>query len=111
MKLDFSEIGNNVMPEGENLVTIFGAKETVSKNGSSMLVLDMKNADGAFVRDYVVLGGAGAFRARQFFKMKKLRLRWKHLISLAAKSMLKLQWKNITAKIVLELKSISKISR
>lgn len=68
MKLDFSEIGNNVMPEGENLVTIFGAKETISKNGSSMLVLDMKNADGAFVRDYVVLAGAGAFRARQLFK-------------------------------------------
>ena len=68
MKLDFSEIGNNVMPEGENLVTIFGAKETVSKNGSPMLVLDMKNADGAFVRDYVVLAGAGAFRAQQLFK-------------------------------------------
>ena len=28
----------------------------------------MKNADGAFVRDYVVLSGAGAFRARQLFK-------------------------------------------
>lgn len=69
MKLDFSEVRENaIVPEGEAELSIFGAKESRSANGTNMLVIDMKNEEGAFIRDNVCLEGAGAFRAQQLFK-------------------------------------------
>ena len=69
MKLDFSEVKENKnAAEGKQLLTIFGAKEKRSQNGTNMLVLDMKDDQEGFVRDNVCLEGAGAFRAKQLFK-------------------------------------------
>ena len=73
MRLDFSEIKENVpFEEGEHVVDIIGAKEDTSKNGTHMLVIDMKDVNGSFVRDNLCLEGAGAFKARQFFKALSL---------------------------------------
>ena len=69
MKLDFSEVKDNKNAmEGEQVLTIFGAKEQKSANGTNMLVLDMKDADEGFVRDNVCLEGPGAFKAQMLFK-------------------------------------------
>lgn len=69
MKLDFSDVkSNKLVEQGENHLTIFGAKETRSQNGTNMLVLDMKDAEEGFVRDNVCLDGPGAFRASQLIK-------------------------------------------
>ena len=69
MKLDFSEVKENKnAAEGKQLLTIFGAKEKRSQNGTNMLVLDMKDDQEGFVRDNVCLEGAGAFRAKQLVK-------------------------------------------
>ena len=66
MKLDFSEVKENKNAmEGEQELTIFGAKEKKSQNGTNMLVLDMKDAEEGFVRDNVCLEGPGAFKAQQ----------------------------------------------
>lgn len=66
MKLDFSEVKENKNAmEGEQELTIFGAKEKRSQNGTNMLVLDMKDVEEGFVRDNVCLEGPGAFRANQ----------------------------------------------
>lgn len=69
MKLDFSEVKENKNAmEGEQELTIFGAKEKRSQNGTNMLVLDMKDAEEGFVRDNVCLEGPGAFRVQQLIK-------------------------------------------
>lgn len=73
MKLDFSEVKENKnAAEGKQLLTIFGAKEKRSQNGTNMLVLDMKDDQEGFVRDNVCLEGAGAFRAKQLFKVLEI---------------------------------------
>lgn len=73
MKLDFSEVkANTIVPEGKAHLTISGAKEQTSQNGTHMLVLDMHDADGNFVRDNVCLEGEGAFRAQQLLKALKI---------------------------------------
>ncbi len=69
MRLDFSEIReleNKQAEEGIQDLTVFGAKLTKSKNGNNMLVLDMKDANEGFVRDHLLLEGAGAFKMKQF---------------------------------------------
>ena len=69
MKLDFSEVSSaKLIPEGEQELTINGAKESKSQNGTAMLVLDMNDAEGGFTRDNVCLEGPGAFRAQQLVK-------------------------------------------
>lgn len=69
MKLDFSECKDTkLIPEGENELTIIGAKESKSQNGTSMLVVDLNDAEGGFTRDNICLEGPGAFRAQQFIK-------------------------------------------
>ena len=69
MRLDFSEVKDNKNAmEGEQVLTIFGAKEQKSANGTNMLVLDMKDAEEGFVRDNVCLEGPGAFKAQMLFK-------------------------------------------
>lgn len=69
MKLDFSEVKQNKMvAEGTNDLTIFGAKEAKSQNGTNMLILDMKDVEEGFIRDNICLEGAGAFRAKQLIK-------------------------------------------
>lgn len=69
MKLDFSDVKETkLVEEGEQLLTIIGAKEARSANGTAMLVLDMKDANDGFVRDNVCLEGPGAFRAQQLIK-------------------------------------------
>lgn len=69
MKLDFSEVKENKNAmEGEQELTIFGAKEAMSQNGNPMLVLDMKDVEDGFVRDNVCLTGAGAFKAQMLIK-------------------------------------------
>lgn len=70
MKLDFSEVKeleNKLVEEGEQDLTIKGAKEVKSKNGTNMLQIDCEDAEGGFLRDNICLTGAGAFRAQQFF--------------------------------------------
>lgn len=68
MKLDFSEVKETkLVPEGEAELTIKRAEEKRSQNGTNMLVLDMEDAEGGYVRDNVCLEGAGAFRAQQLF--------------------------------------------
>lgn len=68
MKLDFSEVKETkLVPEGEAELTIKKAEEKRSQNGTNMLVLDMEDAEGGYVRDNVCLEGAGAFRAQQLF--------------------------------------------
>lgn len=69
MKLNFDDVKENKsVPEGEHELTIFGAKETKSQNGTNMLVLDMKDEEDGFLRDNVCLEGPGAFKAQQLFK-------------------------------------------
>lgn len=69
MKLDFSEVKENKNAmEGEQELTIFGAREKRSQNGTNMLVLDMKDAEEGFVRDNVCLEGPGAFRVQRLIK-------------------------------------------
>ncbi len=69
MKLDFSEVKENKMlEEGVQDLIITGAKEARSTNGTNMLVLDMKDSEGGFVRDNICLEGAGAFKAQQLFR-------------------------------------------
>lgn len=69
MKLDFSEVKQNVVvEEGTQHFSIIGAKEAKSANGTAMLVVDMKTAEDGFVRDNICLEGAGAFRMQQFLK-------------------------------------------
>lgn len=73
MKLDFSDVKETtIVPEGKTHLTISGAKEVTSKNGTHMLVLDMHDVDGNFVRDNVCLEGEGAFRAQQLLKSLKI---------------------------------------
>ena len=68
MKLNFDDVKESKMvPEGDAELTIFGAKEQRSQNGTNMLVLDMKDAEEGYVRDNVCLEGPGAFRAQQLF--------------------------------------------
>lgn len=68
MKLDFSEVKENKNAmEGEQELTIIGAVEKKSQNGTNMLVLDMKDVEEGFVRDNVCLEGSGAFKAQQLF--------------------------------------------
>lgn len=68
MKLDFSEVKETkLVPEGEAELTIKRAEEKCSQNGTNMLVLDMEDAEGGYVRDNVCLEGPGAFRAEQLF--------------------------------------------
>lgn len=71
MKLDFSELTeleNKIAGEGQSDFEIIGAKEKRSVNGTNMLIIDAKDPEGGFVRDRICLEGAGAFRAKQFFK-------------------------------------------
>ena len=69
MRLDFSEVKETKnMAEGTQEVTIVGAKEKVSANGTNMLNLVFKDAEESVVSDNVCLEGPGAFKARQFFK-------------------------------------------
>lgn len=69
MKLDFSDVKETkLVAEGEQSLTIIGAKEARSANGTAMLVVDMNNEEGGFVRDNICLEGPGAFRAQQFIK-------------------------------------------
>ena len=70
MKLDFSETKDNKIAEESDKadLTITAAKEAKSQNGVAMLVLDMKDADGGFVRDNICLEGAGAFKAKNLIK-------------------------------------------
>ena len=69
MKLDFSDVKETkLVEEGEQSLTIIGAKEARSANGTAMLVVDMNDAEGGFVRDNICLEGPGAFRAQQFIK-------------------------------------------
>ena len=50
MKLDFSDVKETkLVEEGEQELTIIGAKEARSANGTAMLVLDMNDAEGGFV--------------------------------------------------------------
>ena len=67
--LDFSDVKETkLVAEGEQSLTIIGAKEARSANGTAMLVIDMNNEEGGFVRDNICLEGPGAFRAQQFIK-------------------------------------------
>lgn len=69
MKLDFSDVKETkLVAEGEQSLTIIGAKEARSANGTAMLVVDMNDEEGGFVRDNICLEGPGAFRAQQFIK-------------------------------------------
>lgn len=69
MKLDFSELKESVLvAEGVNEFTIKGAKVATSQNGTTMLVLDMTEEQGGFIRDNICLEGPGAFRAQQLIK-------------------------------------------
>lgn len=69
MKLDFSDVKETkLVAEGEQSLTIIGTKEARSANGTAMLVVDMNDAEGGFVRDNICLEGPGAFRAQQFIK-------------------------------------------
>lgn len=68
MKLDFSEVKETkLVPAGDAALTIKRAEEKKSQNGTNMLVLDMEDEEGGYVRDNVCLEGAGAFRAQQLF--------------------------------------------
>ena len=68
MRLDFSEVKESKnASEGVHTMTIFGAKEKKSTNGTQMLVLDMRDEDEGFCRDHVCLEGPAAFRAQQLF--------------------------------------------
>ena len=69
MKLDFSDVKETkLVEEGEQSLTIIGAKEARYANGTAMLVVDMNDTEGGFVRDNICLEGPGAFRAQQFIK-------------------------------------------
>ncbi len=67
MKLDFSEVKETVeITDGKHEVTIVKAEEKVSKNGTPMLNLSMKELEtDAFISDNVCLAGAGAFKCKQ----------------------------------------------
>lgn len=70
MKLDFSELKENVLiEEGEHELTIVAAKEAKSQNGTPMLVVDFHEVETeGFTRDNICLAGPGAFKAKQFMK-------------------------------------------
>lgn len=69
MKLDFSDVKETkLVAEGEQSLTIIGAKEARSANGTAMLVVDANDTEGGFMRDNICLEGPGAFRAQQFIK-------------------------------------------
>ena len=68
MKLDFSDVKNNVMGEGKQHLTITGAKEGLSTNGTNVIVVDFKDETGAFVRDNICLEDPGAFKCQNFMK-------------------------------------------
>lgn len=69
MRLNFDDVKETKAPEaGRCELTIKNAEEKKSQNGTNMLVLDMEDATGGFVRDHVCLEGAGAFRAKNFMK-------------------------------------------
>lgn len=67
MKLDFSEVKETVdMTDGNHEVTIVTATEKVSKNGTPLLNLSMKEeSTGAVIFDNVCLSGPGAFKCQQ----------------------------------------------
>lgn len=68
MKLDFSDIKETkICTEGEHSLTIVKAEEKKSQNGLPMLVLDLNDEEGGYVRDNVMLQGPGAFKAQQLF--------------------------------------------
>lgn len=69
MKLDFSDVKETkLVAEGKQSLTIIGAKEAHSANGTAMLVVDTNDEEGGFLRDNICLEGPGAFRAQQFIK-------------------------------------------
>ena len=71
MRLDFTDVKEleyKQAAEGQGDFEIIGAKQTKSKNGQAMLVIDAKDAEGGFVRDNVMLEGPGAFKAKQLIK-------------------------------------------
>lgn len=71
MKLDFSEVTeleNKQAAIGEHTMVIKAASTKVSKNSTNMLVVDMNDEDGGFVRDQLCLEGPGAFRMKQFLE-------------------------------------------
>lgn len=68
MKLDFSDVKDNLMTEGKHHLTITGAKEGLSTNGNNVIVVDFKDENEAFVRDTICLEGPGAFKCQNFIK-------------------------------------------
>ena len=71
MKLDFSEVqelNSKISEVGDHVFTIKAAKEARSVNGTNQLVVDMVDENEGFVRDYINLEGAGAFKMKQFLK-------------------------------------------
>lgn len=69
MRLNFDDVKESKPLEaGRTELTIKKAEEKRSQNGTNMLVLDMEDETGGFVRDHVCLEGAGAFRAQQLMK-------------------------------------------
>lgn len=98
MKLDFSEVKENKNAlEGEQQLTIFGAKEATSQNGTNMLVLDMKDAEEGFVRDNVCLEGPGAFKAQML--INALGMDEESFMAMDAAELIGME---VTAEIVLE---------
>lgn len=69
MRLDFSDVKETKMAvEGQQELTIAFAEERVSKNGTNMLSLMLKDQEGGIANDNVCLEGAGAFKAKQLEK-------------------------------------------
>lgn len=75
MRFDFSETKDSVIStEGEHTLTIVKAEEKKSQNGTLMIVLDMTDEEGGYVRDNVCIEGPGAFRAKMLFSALEIDL-------------------------------------
>lgn len=73
MRLDFSEVKEAVpAEEGTRVFTIVAAEEKLSKNGTNMLKITLKDDAEGLVSDNVCLEGPGAFKAKQFAKALNL---------------------------------------
>jgi hypothetical protein len=69
MKLNFDDIKETLsIDEGTVEVTIVGAKERTSANGTNMLSIVVKDAEEKVCSDNICTEGPGAFKMKQFLK-------------------------------------------